>query len=215
VRGGDEATARAAAGTRLGDRGQAGLDASFEEFCQQNFILVERFLLHQCPDHGLVEDAVQEAFVTARARWEQIRDYEKPLAWVYQTARYRLWMARHRGRPETTPEPDEPLPCLATPARPGAAAADGGLGHPVGAAGELPVTAAAARHLLRGWLRQLPPRQAEVFTLALDGWSDHEIARVLGIAYQTVRSYRHEARRRLEELARRDGVDPGGGRGRG
>jgi len=205
VSSGDKAVARTDSGARWGDRGQVESDAGFEEFCQQNFVLVERFLLNQCPDHGLVEDAVQEAFVTARARWEQIRGYEKPLAWVYQIARHRLAVARRRGRPQAAPGPDEQPGGVAAPVRQ--------FGAPGGGTGG-PMTPATARELLQGWLRQLPPRQAEVFTLALDGWSDHEIARVLGIAYHTARTYRQEARRRLGDLARRDGVEPGGGWGR-
>lgn len=179
--------------TRLGDRGEVDLDASFEEFCQQNFVLVERFLLHQCPDPGMVEDAVLEAFVAARAEWHEIRGYRKPLAWVMQTARHRLLIVRRRGaaEPGETVEPG----AAGTPPVGSAGASDGA---PDG-------SAAVAREVLRGWLRQLPPRQAEVLALALDGWSDHEIARVLGVAYRTARGYRRQARRRLREVAERTG----------
>ncbi|MEE6258668.1 RNA polymerase sigma factor [Plantactinospora sonchi] len=179
-------------GTRLGDREQTDLDVGFEEFCQQNFVLVERFLLYQCPDPGVVEDAVLEAFVAARAEWDQIRGYRKPLAWVVQTARHRLSIVRRRAAAEqggpdvlSAGPPDEPL------------------------AG----SAAVARELLQGWLRQLPPRQAEVLALALDGWSDQEIARVLGVAYRTARSYRRQARRRLREVAERADLPEGEARG--
>jgi RNA polymerase sigma-70 factor (ECF subfamily) len=78
-----------------------------------------------------------------------------------------------------------------------------------------PADSAEARELLRGWLSQLPPRQAEVFVLALDGWSDLEIAQMLGIAYNTARAYRQEGRRRLKELAREAGFDAPAERGRG
>ncbi|MFY1672609.1 RNA polymerase sigma factor [Plantactinospora sp. WMMB334] len=193
MRGGDNAVVRAETAARLGDRGQAESEVSFEAFCQRNFVRVERFLLAQCPDRGLVEDAVQEAFITARDKWEQIREYEKPLAWMYKTARYKLLVLRRRRRQETEISLDEvPPERLAEPADP-----------------------AEARELLRGWLPQLPPRQAEVFMLALDGWTDQEIATLLGIAYNTVRTYRQEARSRLKELAQQAGFDTPAGRGRG
>ncbi|MFC6021798.1 RNA polymerase sigma factor [Plantactinospora solaniradicis] len=193
MRSGDNAMARAESAARLGDRGQAEPDLSFEEFCQQNIVQVERFLSSQCADRGLVEDAVQEAFITARDKWEQIRDYEKPLAWMYKTARYKLLVLRRRYRQDVVLGLDEvPPERLAEPA-----------------------DSAEARELLRGWLPQLPPRQAEVFTMAFDGWSDLEIAQVLGIAYNTVRAYRQEARRRLKELAQEAGFDSPAGRGRG
>ncbi|WP_422773734.1 RNA polymerase sigma factor [Plantactinospora sp. WMMC1484] len=193
MRGGDNAVVRAESAARLGDRGQAESEVSFEAFCQRNFVLVERFLLAQCPDRGLVEDAVQEAFITARDKWEQIREYEKPLAWMYKTARYKLLVLRRRRRQDVEVSLDEvPPERLAEPADP-----------------------AEARELLRGWLPQLPPRQAEVFMLALDGWADQEIAQLLGIAYNTVRTYRQEARSRLKELAQQAGFDTPAGRGRG
>ncbi|MFY1687237.1 RNA polymerase sigma factor [Plantactinospora sp. WMMB782] len=193
MRSGDNAVVRAESAARLGDRGQAESATSFEEFCQRNFVLVERFLLARCTDRGLVEDAVQEAFITARDKWDQIRHYEKPLAWLYKTARYKLLVAQRRRRPELTVSLEEvPPERLAEPADP-----------------------AEARELLRGWLRQLPPRQAEVFVLTLDGWPDHEIAAILGIAYNTVRAYRQEARRRLRDLAQQAGFETPAGRDRG
>ncbi|MEO3744872.1 RNA polymerase sigma factor [Plantactinospora sp. B5E13] len=194
---GDGGKAAVRVDTRLGDRGEVDLDASFEEFCQQNFVLVERFLLHQCPDPGVVEDAVLEAFVAARAEWHEIRGYRKPLAWVVQTARHRLLIVRRRGAAE-----------------PGETVEPGGPGTPPAGASDEPPdgSAAVAREVLRGWLRQLPPRQAEVLALALDGWSDHEIARVLGVAYRTARGYRRQARRRLREVAERTGHAEGDGR---
>ncbi|MDG4789225.1 sigma-70 family RNA polymerase sigma factor [Micromonospora sp. WMMD1102] len=193
MRSGDNAVVRAESAARLGDRGQAESATSFEVFCQCNFVLVERFLLARCADRGLVEDAVQEAFATARDKWEQIRDYEKPLAWLYKTARYKLLVLQRRHGPEPTVSLAEvPPERLAEPADP-----------------------AEARELLRGWLRQLPPRQAEVFVLTLDGWQDHEIAAILGIAHNTVRAYRQEARRRLRELAQQAGFETPAGRDRG
>lgn len=190
---GDNAVVRAESAARLGNRGQTESDVSFEEFCQRHFVPVERFLLAQCPDRGLVEDAVQEAFITARDKWEQIRDYEKPLAWMYKTARYKLLVLQRRSWQDAAVSLDDvPPERLAEPA-----------------------DSAEARELLRCWLPQLPPRQAAVFVLALDGWPDHEIAKVLGIAYNTVRTYRQEARRRLKELAQQAGFDTPSGRDRG
>lgn len=189
----DNAIARSESAPRLGDRGESEPDRGFEEFCQQNFVQVERFLLGQCRDRSLVEDAVQEAFITARDKWEQIKDYEKPLAWMYKTARYKLLVLRRRYRQDVVLGLDE------VPSE-----------RPVE-----PTDAAEARELLRLWLPQLPPRQAEVFLLALEGWPDIEIARTLGIAYNTVRAYRQQARRRLKELAQEAGFDGPAGGGRG
>jgi len=112
---------------------------------------------------------------------------------MYKTARYKLLVLRRRYRQDVVLGLDEvPPERLAEPA-----------------------DAAEARELLRVWLPQLPPRQAEVFLLALEGWPDIEIARTLGIAYNTVRAYRQQARGRLKELAQEAGFDGPAGRGRG
>jgi RNA polymerase sigma-70 factor (ECF subfamily) len=49
--------------------------------------------------------------------------------------------------------------------------------------------------------------------LSLDGWTDREIARMVSLTYNTVRSYRAEARRKMQEMAQEDGfVEPAGRR---
>ncbi|MDQ7907230.1 RNA polymerase sigma factor [Phytohabitans sp. ZYX-F-186] len=158
----------------------AELDASFEDFCRDHIVPVERFLRGLCGDRELVQEAVQETLITARDKWEQISGYEKPLAWVYKTARYKLMNEQARQRREATTALDEvPSDRLAAP----------------------PADSREAQDWLLRCLRRLPARQAAVFALALEGWTDPEIARILGMADNTVRSYKSAARRRLKELA--------------
>jgi RNA polymerase sigma-70 factor (ECF subfamily) len=44
------------------------------------------------------EDAVQEAFSEALRRWDRIRGYEAPEAWLHLVVRQRLWKASARWR---------------------------------------------------------------------------------------------------------------------
>jgi RNA polymerase sigma-70 factor (ECF subfamily) len=158
----------------------AELEASFEDFCRGNIVAVERFLRSQCGDRELVQEAVQETFITARDKWEEISGYEKPLAWVYKTARYKLMNERARQRREAAASLDEvPTDRLVAP----------------------PADSREAQDWLLGCLRRLPERQAAVFALSFEGWTDPEIARILGMADNTVRSYKSAARRRLKEFA--------------
>jgi RNA polymerase sigma-70 factor (ECF subfamily) len=161
-------------------RRQAELDATFEAFCQENLHRVERFLRSQCPERELVDDAVQETFLTTRAKWDVVRHYEKPLGWVYKAARNKLWVQRaRRYRNPTVGLDDVPPERLAEPA-----------------------DSRAAQDLLLSWLQRLPTRQAEVFCLAEEeGFTELEIAQILGIAYNTVHTYKQEARQRLRQLA--------------
>jgi RNA polymerase sigma-70 factor (ECF subfamily) len=176
----------------VAERRLAELDASFEEFCRENIMAVERFLRGQCGDRELVQEAVQETLITARDKWEEISGYEKPLAWVYKTARYKLMNEQARHRREATATLDEvPSDRLVAP----------------------PADSRDAHEWLLGCLRRLPERQAAVFALAFEGWTDPEIARILGMADNTVRSYKAAARRRLKELAEEAGfVTPARGR---
>jgi len=72
-----------------------------------------------------------------------------------------------------------------------------------------------ARALLDSWLRQLPCRQALVMRLDVDGWSVPAIAGILGLARNTVRTYKQEARQRLRELVEASGLDAPEARRRG
>ncbi|MFC0530598.1 RNA polymerase sigma factor [Phytohabitans kaempferiae] len=160
------------------------LEASFEQFCKDNIVAVERFLRSQCGDRELVQEAVQETFITARDKWEEISGYEKPLAWMYKTARYKLLNQRARQRREAAAPLDEvPIERLVAP----------------------PTDSREAQEQLLEWLRRIPPRQAAVFALFFEGWSDPEVARILGMADNTVRSYKSAARRRLREIAEEAG----------
>ena len=163
----------------------AELDASFEDFCRENIVAVERFLRSQCGDRELVQEAVQETLITARDKWEEISGYEKPLAWVYKTARYKLMNEQARQRREATATLDEvPTDRLVAP----------------------PADSREAQEWLLRCLRRLPERQAAVFALAFEGWTDPEIARILGMADNTVRTYKSVVRRRLKEFAEEAGL---------
>ncbi|GAA4435921.1 RNA polymerase sigma factor [Phytohabitans houttuyneae] len=162
----------------------AELDASFEDFCRDNIVAVERFLRSQCGDRELVQEAVQETLITARDKWDVISGYQKPLAWVYKTARYKLMNEQARQRRESTlPLEEVSSDRLVAP----------------------PADSREAQEWLLRCLRRLPERQAAVFALAFEGWTDPEIARILGMADNTVRSYKTAARRRLKELAEEAG----------
>ncbi|MEE3919240.1 sigma factor-like helix-turn-helix DNA-binding protein [Micromonospora sp. BRA006-A] len=62
-----------------------------------------------------------------------------------------------------------------------------------------------AQETLRGWLHQLPARHAEVFQMSREGFSNQEIAGILGLTENSVRSYKTAARKRLGELAEEAG----------
>jgi RNA polymerase sigma factor (sigma-70 family) len=168
---------------------QIDLDRTFEIFCQENMWRLRNFLRSQCRDWDLVDDVVQETLLTTRDAWYKINSYDKPLAWVYQTARYKLrkhrdQVARTRGTDIDELSPDRFAE---------------------------PTDAREAHEMVLGLLGRIPLRQAQVMLLAVQGWNEQEIAVILGIARNTVRTYKREARHRLQELISQDQQRESGG----
>ncbi|MFI5843992.1 RNA polymerase sigma factor [Catenuloplanes sp. NPDC051500] len=152
-------------------------DTEFNELVFQTYAKAEGVLRLGGDHQDLVRDALHEAYLIARRKWAEIREFEAPLGWVIKTAHNVLRREKAKATRETA------LPAE-LPGAPGT-----------------PADSWEAEQLRRHWLGQLPPRQARVFELAEDGFSNPEIGRILGLADSSVRFYKHAARRRLRELA--------------
>lgn len=175
----DDNQARAAAAARH----KAQHDSEFRAFTEATYHTVERILRSWCWDRDAVQDALHEAYLHGRVQWSKIRDYTEPVAWVIKTARNKLLNEHDRLQRVTAMAPEELPPS------------------------DLPELADAweVQETLRGWLQQLPPRHAEVFQMSREGFSNQEIALVLGLADISVRSYKTAAKRQLRELAEKAG----------
>jgi RNA polymerase sigma-70 factor (ECF subfamily) len=171
---------------------QAALDATFSGFFTANHLAVERFLHRLEPDRGMVEDVSQEAFMAVRAKWADVQAYENPQAWVMVVARNILRdHQRQRGRVRAIFFDDVRMPEIPAPATP-----------------------IEADDRLAGWIQLLPPRMGEVISLSLEGLPDRAIGLALGIAHNTVRDCKVQARRKLKQLAEADGFSTPAGRRR-
>jgi RNA polymerase sigma-70 factor (ECF subfamily) len=164
---------------------QTELDASYEEFFRDAHPRVMRFLGHLCSDRTLVEDAAQEAFITALDKWPLVSQHQHPLLWVRKTAKHKLMHLQKRQSKRMAAPLDEVRPGFLTE----------------------PLDPREAQLVLTHLLRQLPPRQAEVLALAADGSTDEEIRQELALTINTVRAYKAAARKKLAELARQNGYD--------
>ncbi|MEU3283322.1 RNA polymerase sigma factor [Streptomyces antibioticus] len=165
--------------------GTAG--GGFAGFFERSYpgMLARALLL--CGHRQDAEDAVQEGYAEAFRRWERLRAYEAPDAWVYRVVRQRLWAvgrrrARHRSAETRLPQP------------------------PPTASAEQTAEARAVLSALAGLL----PRQRTVLVLhCLEGMTQAEIAEELGLRRGSVAAGVFKARRHLEkELGM---VDDGGG----
>jgi RNA polymerase sigma-70 factor (ECF subfamily) len=123
------------------------------------------------------EDAVQEAYTEALRAWHRIGGYDSPEAWVYKVMSQRLWAASRRASRQTPSGLDLKVPA---PAQAG------------------PERTAEARAVIAA-LAALPGKMRFVMVMhCLNGMSQEEVARELGLARGTVAVYLHSARRLLE-----------------
>lgn len=156
------------------DSGEMTSAATFEALYRRDFQAVVGLVYGMTGSRAAAEDIAQDAFVSAHRRWDRVRGYQNPSAWVRHVA---LNAARSRRR-KLASELKVRLRLSGAPPLPV----------------ELPEDAS------QFWaaVRSLPRRQAEA--LALHYYEDKsvdEIAEVIGCAPATVKTHLHRGRRAL------------------
>jgi RNA polymerase sigma-70 factor (ECF subfamily) len=166
------------AGTDLIMRLGRSRDDGFEQFFLAHFEHVAASVRYVCGDAERANDATQEAFIRAYARWGRVRHYDNPAGWVRRIAinatrdAFRSDTRRAR-REQSTASKGEQL-----------------VEH------ELPGSSL-------GLLDSLPDRQRAIAALYyLDDLTVAEISDLLGIAEGTVRFHLSQARASLRTLLR-------------
>lgn len=175
---------RAAAG---GDR------PAMERLLMQAQEVAWRFSLTVCGHADDAEDVMQEALIKTYRHAAQIRDPDAFRPWLYRTVRNACLMGRRRkahepARVESLDEPGWGLDETdgRDPADPGRS--------PEQLAGDSDV-----RARLRHALRALPgPYRAIVFLREMEGLSTREVATVMGISEDNVKTRLHRARAALQ-----------------
>jgi RNA polymerase sigma factor (sigma-70 family) len=155
---------------------KARLEESFTRFLSENHSKILKFLHRQCFDPHLAEDALQEALIVAMDKWEIISKHEKPLYWVRRIAWHKLLRLHDRQRWQDV----VPLDTIQDE-----------LQEPTGAH--------EAEMVLQQVLRRLPFRQRAVLALMVEGDTDEQIARQLGLALTTVVTYKSDVRKKYRE----------------
>jgi RNA polymerase sigma-70 factor, ECF subfamily len=153
----------------------------FEDFFLECAPRVHRWIVQRCgSDQTVAEDLVQEVFLQAFRRWEAVRHYGNPHAWVFMVARQVV--QRYRRRLREAAELSDPQ--------------DRRIGD--------------AESLIdfERALRQLTAvrRKVAVLVLALE-YTPAEAAQVLGLNESTARSHLHRARLQIMKQHLIDGPD--------
>jgi RNA polymerase sigma-70 factor (ECF subfamily) len=151
----------------VGDRSE-----SFEAFFDEHYESVFRGLSVAFREPLLAEEATQEAFTRAYARWERVSGMERPAGWVYVVA---VRFARRRRRD-----------LLGDPSS-----------RPISAERDLAVEV-VDRVTMQAAIERLPNRQRVALVLRYYGGLPlGEIATAMGCALGTVKSTLHAAHARL------------------
>jgi RNA polymerase sigma-70 factor (ECF subfamily) len=152
-----------------------------------------RFSTSVCGHADDAEDAMQEALIKTYRYVGRIREPEAFRPWLYRTVRNACLMGRRKkaGEPARLKSLDEVLPGPDGPTRPDAA-------HP-GKNPEQLADNAGLRRRLRQALRTLPgPYRAIVFLREIEGLSTREVAKVMGMSEDNVKTRLHRARVQLQ-----------------
>jgi RNA polymerase sigma-70 factor (ECF subfamily) len=149
--------------------------AAFGHLVTQHWRFVYTICLSQVRHAAEAEDLTQEVFVRVSHDLVDLREPDKFLRWLRQVARNvcRMWRRR---------QPDTIVPLDAIPA----------LEDPVAAARLRRAELGEIMHLM---LAQVSPKSCEVLALHyLAGYSEAELAEVIGVSSATIKSRLHEAR---------------------
>jgi RNA polymerase sigma-70 factor (ECF subfamily) len=66
------------------------------DLVEQNYAILYRYAYRLTGSTADAEDLTQEAFLTAQARWEQLRDETRARSWLFTIAR-NAWLKQKRG----------------------------------------------------------------------------------------------------------------------
>jgi RNA polymerase sigma-70 factor, ECF subfamily len=193
-------------------RAVAGGDAgALERLLMRAQEVAWRFSVSVCGHADDAEDAMQEALIKTYRHVGRIRDPEAFRAWLYRTVRNACLMGRRKrvGEPARLQSLDEPM-----------TGPDGPIERDASHPGKNPEQLAdntRLRRRLRAALRSLPgPYRAVVFLREIEGLSTQEVAKVLGISDDNVKTRLHRARVLLQDhltlLRQTPGGQPRGSR---
>jgi len=151
-----------------------------------------RFSISVCGHAADAEDAMQEALIKTYRHVGRIREPGAFRPWLYRTVRNACLMGRRKkaGEPQRLRSLDEVLP------DPGSTPLD--TPHPGKNPEQLAANAGLKRRLRKA-LRGLPARyRAIVFLREMEGLSTREVAKVMGISEDNVKTRLHRARIQLQ-----------------
>ena len=153
-----------------------------------------RFSTSVCGHADDAEDAMQEALIKTYRYVGRIREPEAFRPWLYRTVRNACLMGRRKkaGEPTRLQSLDEVLPGSHGLTRPDAP-------HPGKNPEQLADNAALRRRLRKALHSLRDPDRAIVFLREVEGLSTREVAKVMGMTEDNVKTRLHRARIQLQK----------------
>jgi RNA polymerase sigma-70 factor (ECF subfamily) len=177
----------------------AGDNAALNRLLMRAQDVAWRFSTSVCGHADDAEDAMQEALIKTYRYVGSLREPDAFKPWLYRTVRNACLMGRRKraGEPARLRSLDDVLPGSEDPV--GRHARDPGKNP------EQLADNARLRRRLRTAMAALPPAyRAVVFLREMEGLSTREVAKVLGISEDSVKTRLHRARLQLQgDLTRR------------
>ena len=171
----------------------AGDEGALERLLMRAQEVAWRFSTSVCGHASDAEDAMQEALIKTYRYVGRIREPHAFRPWLYRTVRNACLMGRRKkaGEPARLQSWDDVLPGPEGPMRLDPP-------HPGRNPEQLAYNAALRRRLRRA-MRGLPPQyRAVVFLREIEGLSTREVAQVMGMSEDNVKTRLHRARVQLQ-----------------
>jgi RNA polymerase sigma-70 factor (ECF subfamily) len=167
----------------------AGNKLAMQSLYMRHNVRLFRFALRFIQNKAAAEDLVQEVFLDV---WRKADDFEggsEVSTWLLAIVRNKaLSMMRHRPTEQLD---EDAVACIADSAD----------------TPEMATQKEQARSIIRKCLTQLPPAHREIIDLAYyHGKSIEDVAKIVGIAVNTVKTRMFYARKHLAELLGRQGI---------
>lgn len=83
------------------------INDEFEAFYKEHFRTVAKHVHRKVSNEQIVEDVTQETFYLALVKWDQVKNSDAPLRWLYQTANYKLQELQRKAITHPTVPLDE------------------------------------------------------------------------------------------------------------
>jgi len=177
----------------------AGDDVALNRLLMRAQDVAWRFSTSVCGGADDAEDAMQEALIKTYRYLGSLREPEAFKPWLYRTVRNACLMGRRKraGEPARLRSLDAEVPGPDGPVRPD-------VRDPRKSPEQLADNAALRRRLRKALAALPPPYRAVVFLREMEGLSTREVAKVLGISEDSVKTRLHRARVQLQDdLTRR------------